>query len=90
MPLKFHVFDGSDELTSTSVVQSFRADKVNCTSGAEDTVEVFATTGQTALRYDTTGGQFVQNWKTPTGTGCYKATLTTVDGQTVSAMFKTN
>jgi len=47
------------------------------------------TTDQACLRYDTTAGQFVQNWKTPTGAGtCYKVTLTTVDDSTTAALFK--
>jgi hypothetical protein len=42
------------------------------------------------LRYDTTAGQFIQNWKTPTGAGsCYIATMTAKDGSAISAQFKT-
>jgi hypothetical protein len=43
------------------------------------------------LRYDTTTGQFIQNWKTPTGGGpCYSVTVTTADGARLPALFKTN
>jgi hypothetical protein len=90
VPLKFEVFAGSTELTSTSVVQSFNTQKINCTSGAstEDALEVLSA-GGTSLRYDSTGGQFIQNWKTPTGAGsCYSATMTTLDGSRITAQFK--
>ena len=53
-----------------------------------DTIELLAT-GGTSLRYDTTGGQFIYNWKTPTGAGsCYKVTVTATDGSTITAYFK--
>ena len=46
-------------------------------------------TGGTSLRYDATGGQFIQNWKTPTGAGsCYTATMTALDGSSITAYFK--
>ncbi len=89
VPLKFEVFDGTTELTSTTAVKGFSAVMLSCTTGTEDAIELFSTTGQTELRYDTTSGQFIQNWKTPTGSGCYKATMTTADGQTLTALFKT-
>ncbi|MDQ3416632.1 MAG: PxKF domain-containing protein, partial [Actinomycetota bacterium] len=91
VPMKFRVFAGSEELTSTSAIASFKTQKVNCasSSGTEDAIEVLST-GATSLRYDTTGGQFIQNWKTPTGAGvCYSATATTQDGSSISALFKT-
>lgn len=87
VPLKFELFAGSTELTSTGYITGFTAAKVNCTSGAEDAIETFTTTGGTSLRYDTTGGQFIQNWKTPTTKGCYNATMTAADGSTITAKF---
>ena len=46
-------------------------------------------TGGTVLRYDTTGGQFVYNWKTPSTAGkCYRVTMTTQDNGTLVAFFK--
>jgi len=89
VPLKFEVFAGSTELTSTSDVQSFTSRRVDCASGSglQDAVEILSTDG-TSLQYDTTGGQFIQNWKTPTGAGtCYSATMTAQDGSTISANF---
>jgi hypothetical protein len=89
VPLKFELFSGTTELTSTSAVTSLQSQKVSCTSGSEDAIEELAATGGTSLRYDTTGGQFIYNWKTPTGAGCYKVTMTAQDGSTISAYFKT-
>lgn len=89
VPLKFELFRGTTELTSTGAVKSFTSQRVNCTSGLEDPIEALATTGGTSLRYDTTAGQFVQNWKTPTTAGtCHRATMTAADGSTISALFK--
>jgi hypothetical protein len=54
----------------------------------QDAIEM-VTTGRTSLRYDTTAGQFIQKWKTPTGAGtCYAATMTTADGSSVTAFKK--
>lgn len=88
-PLKFEIFAGATELTSTGIVK-FLAVKTSCQSGAaEDTLEV-TSTGGTSLRYDATSGQYIQNWQTPkSGAGsCYTVTMTTSDGSTISANFK--
>jgi hypothetical protein len=89
VPLKFNVYAGPTELTSTSVIQSFVTKQVLCEVGTEvDDVE-FTTTGGTSLRYDTTGGQFVQNWQTPKKAGtCHRVAMTTQDGSTLVAYFK--
>jgi hypothetical protein len=89
VPLKFRVFDRGVEQTSTTVVKSFTQSKVTCATGTEDTIEEIASTGGTSLRYDGTGQQFIQNWKTPTGAGtCYRVTLTLIDDTTQTALFK--
>lgn len=90
VPLKFEVFAGSTELTDVSKVKSVTAVQVLCTTGAEEAIEeVVSTTGGTELRYDTTGGQFIDNWKTPKTAGkCYRVTMTTVDGSSLKALFK--
>jgi len=89
VPLKFEVFSGSGELTATSVVDRFTATPTTC-PGADapmDAIE-FTTTGGTALRYDATAGQFIQNWATPKKPGaCYTVTMTTDDGSSISAGF---
>jgi hypothetical protein len=90
VPLKFELFAGSNELTDTANVKPVQYTKVSCSTGTgmEDAIETVAT-GGTSLRYDTTGGQFIYNWKTPTGAGsCYKVTVTAQDGSTISAYFK--
>jgi len=88
VPMKFEVFADS-ELTSTAAVKSFTATKITCSGTALlDPVEI-TSTGGTSLRYDGTAGQFIQNWKTPTGAGiCYSATMTTQDGSSITAYFK--
>ena len=91
VPLKFEIFAGSTELTTTSSIQSFKVSTTNCSSlgviGTDD-IEVYST-GGTTLRYDTAGGQFIQNWQTPKAVGtCYTVTMTAVDGSTIVAYLK--
>lgn len=92
VPLKFEIFAGNTELTTTSSILSFKVATTNCSSlGAvgTDDIEVYST-GGTILRYDTTGGQFIQNWQTPKAVGvCYTVTMTAVDGSSIVAYFKT-
>jgi hypothetical protein len=87
VPLKFEVFAGTTELTDTTIVDTF-VHKTPCSVGAVgDPIEELAT-GATSLRYDTTAGQFIFNWKTPKTAGsCYKVTLTTDDGSSIYANF---
>jgi len=102
VPLKFEVFNTQTGVEQTALTifgadgtaqaGAFSAKIVSCatgTSATEDAIEV-TTTGGTSLRYDTTGGQFIQNWKTPTTVGtCYKVSVRTVDGSAVGpAYFK--
>lgn len=88
VPVKFELFAGSTELTDVGLV-ALSAKKISCVSSAPiDDVEVVST-GATSLRYDATGGQFVYNWKTPTGAGtCYALTMTADDGSSLTASFK--
>ena len=89
VPLKFEIFAGATELTSTTAVKSLTAPRIACDAGADvDAIEIVAT-GGTSLRYDTTGGQFIYNWQTPKKPGtCYTVTMTTQDGSTLVALFK--
>lgn len=90
VPLKFEVFAGSTELTNTSaIITPLRFNKTNCADGSvEAPVEAFAS-GGTALRYDTTAGQFIYNWKTPAGAGaCYDVVVGTADGSALTAHFR--
>ncbi|MDQ4102137.1 MAG: PKD domain-containing protein [Thermoproteota archaeon] len=92
--LKFEVFDRqtNQEQTSTDVIESFDQNRIDCGTlegNPADAVEI-TNTGGTSLRYDTNGGTFIQNWKTPSGQGgnCYAATVTTVDGSSIAAYFQ--
>ena len=88
VPLKFEVFAGTTELTDTAVVKKMAVSAVQCTNAPVDEIELLAT-GSTLLRYDTTAGQFIYNWKTPTGAGkCYNVVVTFWDDSSLSAFFK--
>jgi hypothetical protein len=89
VPVKFRVFDGATEVTTTAGMStSYTA--IKCPTATTDVVETSTSAAGNALRYDSTGGQFIQNWKTPAGSGlCYRFTLTTSDGSTLTALFKT-
>ena len=90
VPLKFEIF-AATELTDVSAIASFKTAEVLCSglSSLTDDIEV-TTTGGTVLRYDSTSGQFIQNWQTPKLAGkCYRATMTTLDGSSLVAYFKT-
>ena len=90
VPLKFQIFAGSTQLTDTAYVKSVAYVMTTCiTAGTEDAIEEIITTGGTVLRYDASGGQFIDNWKTPSMAGkCYRVTMTTQDGSAISALFK--
>lgn len=91
VPLKFEVFAGTAEFISTDVVETFTVTRKTCgaLTGATDAIENYST-GGTSLRYDETGGQFIQNWKVPSGSNiCYEVVLTTDDGSSQTAYFKT-
>ncbi len=92
VPLKFEIFAGATELTTTDAMESFKVGSIPCATLAgtpTDDIELYST-GGTSLRYDTTGGQFIQNWKIPTGSGiCYRVTMLADDGSSTSALFKT-
>lgn len=88
VPAKFEIFAGDQELTDPSLAR-FSMQLATCSlSALQDPIETVAT-GSTSLRYDSTAGQFIYNWKTPTGAGtCYKLIMTAQDGSTISANFK--
>jgi hypothetical protein len=90
VPLKFNVYAGSMELTSTSVVDSFSLNLIPCSIGTDDPIETISTTGGTTLRYDPIAHQFINNWQTPKPAAgkCYSVTMTTKDGSYLVAYFK--
>ncbi|MBO9522659.1 MAG: PxKF domain-containing protein [Nocardioidaceae bacterium] len=98
VPLKFDIFNAVTGVEQTTLAvfgsdptAAFKVSKIACTatSTPDDAIEMVST-GATSLRYDTSGGQYIQNWKTPTGAGtCYAVSVSTVDGTTVGpAYFK--
>ena len=97
VPLKFNIFAGTPgsatERKSVSDVMfgSVRVDEYPCSMipGYDSPMDV-PNTGQTSLRYDTTGGQFIQNWQTPKAPNkCYQVRMTALDGSHIDAFFKT-
>jgi hypothetical protein len=95
VPVKFELFkdanDPSTELRDTSYVDRITYAKIACTAGADDAIEELISTtatGQTTLRYDTSGDQFVYNWATPkvTSQTCYKLTMYSATGLRRSAL----
>lgn len=89
LPLKFEVFAGPTELSSIDVLAPISIKNIACPLGAAmDEIEVL-TSGSTAVRYDTSGGQFIYNWKTPAKPNtCYLVTVSTTDGAKLEAQFK--
>ena len=90
VPLKFRLYAGTTELKDVSAVKPLTAVTIDCSSGNEDAIEELSPTGGTALRYDTTGGQFIYNWATPKKSNtCYRVTMTAQDDKTtIVAYFK--
>ncbi len=98
VPLKFEVFAGSSSSTElkdpSTVVASLTSTKVDCSSGEQQRDEQpqpLTAQGGTSLRYDTTAGQFIFNWRTPQGQAssmCYDVQLTTKDGSAIVAKFQ--
>jgi hypothetical protein len=88
IPLKFEIFVDSTELTDITAVQNLTYGETACNANAvTDEIELTAT-GGTSLRYDSTEGQFIYNWKTPTTPGkCYRVTMTSMDGSSLVAFF---
>lgn len=90
VPFSFEVFDGASKMTSTSVVAGFRVARVACPLEAWAAEEVdFTAPGSSSLTYDSAAGVFRQNWKTPRSPGhCYEVSLVTIDGSSLSALFR--
>jgi hypothetical protein len=87
VPMKFEVFTGDTEVTDISQV-TMQVNQIGCPSDtAQDAVEV-TTAGSTSLRYDTSAGQFIYNWKTPKAPGtCYQVTASS-GGSSITALFR--
>jgi len=89
VPFKFNISANGVEKKAITDVQGFSVAEIPCSnSGLVADVE-FTTTGGTTLRYDTTAGQFIQNWQTPKTPGkCYQTRMTALDGSHIDAYFK--
>ncbi|HEX9986879.1 MAG TPA: PxKF domain-containing protein [Chloroflexia bacterium] len=93
VPLKWKLFlyTGGPEITDVASVAAGWPKlytSTSCASAPSDEIEITAT-GSTTLRYDTSGQQFIYNWKTPTGPGCYRVEVKFTDGRAYSALFAT-
>ncbi|WP_341997261.1 PxKF domain-containing protein [Microbacterium sp. LWH7-1.2] len=89
VPLKFELFFGEEELTSTTAIESLRTVQHSCDPAAPtDEVETVVT-GGTSLVYDEEAGQFQYNWKTSKGTtGCVDVIVRSTDGVELKAQFR--
>ena len=88
VPAKFELFAGSRELTDTSFVEMKIRPATCSTLALQDAIEITAT-GNTSLRYDSTGGQYIYNWKTPNTPGaCFQLSMVADDGSHIDANFK--
>ena len=85
IPVKFEISKGTSELKDVAAVKSVGYKAVSCSTAPADEVEALAT-GNTSLRFDTTGDQFIYNWKTPAA-GCYQLIVTAADGTQRTALF---
>jgi hypothetical protein len=93
VPLKWKLFlyAGGPQITDVASVAAGWPKlytSTSCASAPIDEIEITAT-GNTTLRYDTSGQQFIYNWKTPTGAGCYRVEVKFTDGRSYSALFAT-
>lgn len=90
VPMKWEVFKGGVEAKDVASISSTTYKSVTCSTltAAEDAIEE-TTTSTAGLRFDTTGDQFIYNWKTPATAGaCYVFTMRTQDGSVLQANFK--
>ena len=84
--LKFQVWAGSTQLTTTDVVSGFSETQVSCTTGAALGSSRLATT-KADLQVDNSGN-FLLTWITPSQSGtCWVAAVTTLDGSSLAATF---
>jgi hypothetical protein len=93
VPVKFEIFQGSVEQTSTALVESIKfTTPIACSEPTSASViDEFGTSGGTVLRYSADpDGFFIDNWKTPTiyKDKCTDLKVTIIGGATLTAHFK--
>jgi hypothetical protein len=91
VPLKFNIYAGPTEQTTTAAVKSIKLLQVSCVAGVADTTVTaseLSNTGGTSLRYDGTSAQFIQNWQTPKQPNtCYQVIMTAADSSIINSAF---
>lgn len=101
VPLKFKVYQGTTKRKSTSVVSTFTAQKVDCSTLAPLGAAIPVAKDKKGFRLKYKDGAYHQNWKTPklpkpvkvkgkkvVLPTCYQVVLTTDDGSTLTANFR--
>jgi hypothetical protein len=102
VPLKFEIFEvvrNSDgdiisetEVTTSDAIESFTQEQTDCDDiGSTNTDEIETTNSRGTIepRYDTDAGQFIGNWRTPSGQAgnCYTVEVSTAD-DSIAAYFR--
>jgi hypothetical protein len=92
VPVKWRLLDanGTNVSSIATVMGGYpKYALINCVSGSEDAIEETVSSGGTSLSWDSSGMQFVYNWKTPSLPGkCMRLDIRFIDGETRGALFK--
>ncbi len=89
VPLRFEFLAGDTEITDASTITMSAKKYTTCGGWGHGGTDVeLASAGGSKLRYDDVEGQFVFNWRTPAGGGCYAVTATSTDGSSITAQFR--
>jgi hypothetical protein len=92
-PVKWQLKDSSgSSLSDLATVKDIRYKSVTCGTFSGDPTDALeaTATGGTVLRYDGASQQFIYNWSTPSGKGCYEFYLILADGSVHQANFSLN
>jgi von Willebrand factor type A domain len=88
-PVKWTLTQNGAPVADLSAIESLKYGSAPCGTAPADGLETSAT-GGTSLRLDSTTGQYIYNWQTPSAAGCYILLLTLADGSIWPAYFKLN
>jgi hypothetical protein len=90
VPLKFAIrAAGGGFIGDLAAVQGFAVQPFACSSALASDPMSMTTSGATSLRYDLSAQQYIQNWQTPKEKGCWRASVSLIDGTEIAAMFQT-